>query len=74
MAKSTSAGSGGAKKPPAPPSAKTAPSKPPLPITDPKIKTIAGKTLHDPSKVTEKQSQELAASVLAHIEPRGKKS
>ena len=57
-------------KPASPPAAKPAPPKA-LPITDPKIATIAGKTLHKPENVTTKQSQELAASVLAHIEPRG---
>jgi hypothetical protein len=43
------------------------------PITSPKIKTIASKATRSPSKVTTKQTQELGASVMRHIEPRGGK-
>lgn len=42
----------------------------PSPITSPKIKEIAGKAARDPKSITPQQVQELAASVLAHIEPR----
>jgi hypothetical protein len=55
------------------------PSKPPPktvtvhPITSPKIKEIASKATRDPGKVTPKQTQELGASVMRHIEPRGGK-
>lgn len=51
------------------------PSRPPAPLTSRKIRHIAGEGLRAPSTVTNKQTQELAASVLAHIEPRkpGKK-
>jgi len=48
-------------------------SKPPKsvePITSRKIKGIAGRGLEAPSTLTTKQVQELAASVMAHIEPR----
>lgn len=45
----------------------------PAPITAPRIKHIAGVGMKTPSKLTTKQVQELAASVEAHIEPRGKK-
>jgi hypothetical protein len=54
-----------------PPKAK--PPVTPAPITSGKIKSIAGQGLEAPSTLTTKQVQELAASVLAHIEPRGKK-
>lgn len=60
-------------KPPPKPPAK-APAPPPKkivpPITDPKIKSIASKATRDPAKVTDKQTQELGASVMRHIEPR----
>lgn len=46
------------------------PSRPPSPLTSPKIKHIAGVGLSTPSKLTTKEIQELAASVEAHIEPR----
>jgi len=46
------------------------PSKGPEPITSPKIKSIASEALRAPSTVTTKQTQELGASVMAHIEPR----
>ncbi len=46
------------------------PSRPPAPITAPKIKHIAVEGLRAPSTLTSKQTQELAASVMAHIEPR----
>jgi len=55
------------------------PSKPPSktvivhPITAPKIKHIASVATRTPSKVTTKQTQELGASVMRHIEPRGGK-
>jgi hypothetical protein len=54
-------------------------SKPPSktvtvhPITAPKIKHIASVATRTPSKVTTKQTQELGASVMRHIEPRGGK-
>jgi hypothetical protein len=44
---------------------------PPSPITSPNIKKIASKGLEAPSTLTTKQVQELAGSVMAHIEPRG---
>jgi hypothetical protein len=43
------------------------------PITAPKIKHIASVATWTPSKVTTKQTQELGASVMRHIEPRGGK-
>jgi hypothetical protein len=43
------------------------------PITAQKIKHIASVATRTPSKVTTKQTQELGASVLRHIEPRGGK-
>ena len=43
----------------------------PSPITSPKIKHIAGIGLRAPSTLTTTQVRELAASVEAHIEPRG---
>ena len=46
------------------------PTKGPEPITSPKIKAIASEALRAPSTVTTKQTQELGASVMAHIEPR----
>jgi hypothetical protein len=55
------------------------PSKPPSktvtvhPITAPKIKHLAGVATLTPSKLNNKQTQELGASVLRHIEPRGGK-
>jgi hypothetical protein len=49
------------------------PSKIVHPITAPKIKHIASVATRTPSKVTTKQTQELGASVLRHIEPRGGK-
>ena len=45
----------------------------PHPITAPKIKHLAGIATKTPSKLTTKQTQELGASVLRHIEPRGGK-
>ncbi len=55
--------------------AKKPPSKPVTvhPITSSKIKTIASTATRTPSKVTTKQTQELGASVMRHIEPRGGK-
>ena len=44
----------------------------PEPITSTTIKRLAGIGLKTPSKLTPKQVQQLAASVEAHIEPRGK--
>lgn len=55
-----------AKKPPST-------SKEPHPITSPTIKRLAGIATAKPSKLTTKQTQELGASVLRHIEPRGGK-
>jgi hypothetical protein len=43
----------------------------PAPLTSPAIKHIAGKGMRAPSTLTNKQVQKLAASVEAHIEPRG---
>lgn len=40
------------------------------PLTAPAIKHIAGKGLENPSSLTTAETQKLAASVLAHIEPR----
>lgn len=34
------------------------------------IKHLAGEALKDPSSVTKREVQELAGSVMAHIEPR----
>lgn len=50
--------------------AKTPPPKEPKPITSPRIKKLAGIATATPSKLTTKQTQELGASVLRHIEPR----
>jgi hypothetical protein len=47
------------------------PSRPPAPLTSPRIKHLAGVGLKTPSKLSNKQTQELAGSVAAHIEPRG---
>ena len=44
----------------------------PAPITSPRIKHLAGIGLKTPSKLTNKQTQELAGSVEAHIQPRHK--
>jgi hypothetical protein len=63
MAKSGGSSRGGSGRSPMPPS----------PITSPKIKHIAGEALQRPSTVPTEQVRELAASVMAHIEPRGKK-
>jgi len=52
---------------------KLTPPSNPSPITSPRIKHLAGKGLRAPSTLTNKQVQELAASVEAHIEPRRKK-
>jgi hypothetical protein len=52
---------------------KPSPPKEPHPITAPKIKRLAGIATATPSKLTTKQTQELGASVLRHIEPRGGK-
>jgi len=45
----------------------------PHPITSPAIKCLAGIATKTPSKLTTKQTQELGASVMRHIEPRGGK-
>jgi hypothetical protein len=50
--------------------AKSPPPKAPKPITSPAIKKLAGIATATPSKLTTKQTQELGASVLRHIEPR----
>ena len=47
------------------------PPKEPHPITSPKIKRLASKATRTPSKLTTKETQELGASVMRHIEPRG---
>lgn len=49
------------------------PPKEPHPITAPKIRGIAAKAMNAPSTVTTKQTRELGASVMRHIEPRGGK-
>jgi hypothetical protein len=51
---------------------KLTPPPTPAPITSSRIKHLSGVGLATPSKLTNKQTQELAGSVLAHIEPRGK--
>ena len=43
---------------------------PPSPLTSRQIKHIAGRGLEAPSQLSTKQVQKLAASVMAHIEPR----
>jgi hypothetical protein len=40
------------------------------PITSSKVKHLAGIGMRNPSKLSTKQVQKLAASVEAHIEPR----
>ena len=54
--------------------AKSPPSKPmpPSPKTATNIKHIAAEGLERPSSLKAKQVQQLAASVMAHIEPRKK--
>ncbi|MFL9859465.1 hypothetical protein PQR72_27660 [Paraburkholderia madseniana] len=37
------------------------------------VKHIAGEALKKPASITKKEVQKLAASVEAHIQPRGKK-
>jgi hypothetical protein len=39
-------------------------------LTDPRIKHLAGLALANPGRLSLHEIQELAASVLAHIEPR----
>ncbi len=51
----------------------TTTTKEPHPIIAPKIRRLAGIATVTPSKLTTKQTQELGASVLRHIEPRGGK-
>lgn len=46
------------------------PTRPPAPLTSPRVKHLAGVGLKTPSKLSNKQIQELAGSVEAHIEPR----
>ncbi len=46
------------------------PARPPAPITSTKVKHLAGEGLRRPSQLSTKQVQDLAASVMAHIEPR----
>ena len=50
---------------------KSEPPKTVHPITSARIKRLAGVATATPSKLTSKQTQELGASVLRHIEPRG---
>jgi hypothetical protein len=45
-------------------------TRPPAPITSAKVKRLAGEGLRRPSQLSTKQVQDLAASVMAHIEPR----
>jgi len=52
---------------------RTASPKQPHPITAPKIKRLASKATRAPSTLTTKETQELGASVMRHIEPRGGK-
>ena len=59
-----------AQKPPPPSTSKKVTVHP---ITSPKIAAIASTATRSPNKVTPKQTQELGASVLRHIEPRGGK-
>jgi hypothetical protein len=47
----------------------TPPSKP-APITSSRIRHLAGIGLKTPSKLTNRQTRELAGSVEAHIQPR----
>jgi hypothetical protein len=54
-------------------SKKSATSKEPHPITAPKLRTIASKALRAPSTLSSKETRELGAEVLRHIEPRGGK-
>jgi hypothetical protein len=54
-------------------SKKPTPPKEPHPITSPKIKRLASKATRAPSQLTTKETQELGASVMRHIEPRGGK-
>jgi hypothetical protein len=42
----------------------------PKPITSPAIKRLASKGLKAPSMLTTKETRELAAAVMRHIEPR----
>jgi len=49
------------------------PPKEPHPITSLKIKRLASKATRAPSQLTTKETQELGASVMRHIEPRGGK-
>jgi hypothetical protein len=46
------------------------PSRPPAPLTSQKIKHIASEGLRAPSTLKTQEIQELAASVMSHIEPR----
>jgi hypothetical protein len=45
-------------------------TKEPHPITSPKMRTLASKAFRVPSKLSTKETRELGASVLRHIEPR----
>jgi len=47
--------------------------KEPHPITSPKIKKLASIAMKTPSKLTTKETEQLGASVMRHIEPRGGK-
>ena len=51
----------------------TRPPKEPHPITSPKIKRLAGIATKTPSKLSTKETRELGASVMRHIEPHGGK-
>jgi hypothetical protein len=53
--------------------AKKSSSRPPAPLTSPKIKHLAGEALKHPSTMSAAELRELAGSVMAHIEPRKKK-
>ena len=44
--------------------------KAPSPLTSPKIKKLAARALAAPSMLSTAETRELAASVMAHIEPR----
>jgi hypothetical protein len=46
-------------------------TKEPHPITSHKMRHIASKAFRAPSTVTTKETRELGASVMRHIEPRG---
>jgi len=46
--------------------------RPPAKLTSVAIERLAGKGLEDPSALTDKQTQQLAASVMRHIQEQKK--